>query len=836
MDQETLEQLRDLDIAGIAVSAAIAPDGRLGRVSGVEEKIRAAVRDGSIRTVVIAAEQKVAFPSLGFAADPHNSNIYERAALRVIVSADLAEAVRMLAVVADSSAIDIIDCSAELRRHGVLVGREWLKRRLDRFLCGTDAGYFLLTGGPGVGKSAFVAEQVRANTGPTVYHFIKRQSGWDEPDAVLRSLTAQLRRKYVLPLTQAEQRASADRAFSIALDRVSGILKRSNGEKTETIFLDGLDEAFGPTGRASGVPLHQVLPDHLPDRIKIVVTSRPGQYLHWLRRRAQCLEVDLDSHSECNLDDIRAYLTEQNRDRELGLEAGFIERLVDASAGFFAAAVLYLREQPDLLDTLKAWQAEPSLVPQGMTGWLADEWERMVSSAQARGLPQRAVHCVLGLLALCREPLSREELVAILTEVMRRAPANGERTPAIGVLPVAYFAPHLDDVLHGTEGLLDPVGAADGNNARHRFFHDRFSDYVIDQLSPQECGDCHRVLAHGCAGCLPNSPVRNYALLYLPQHYLTAGEPEDVRSAVAVLSDKAFVDARLAAGLVYEMAHDLRQATETGQDVGPICSSLVDSMGGQRLEEAWVEREWKAEIPWLRLRNALRQAFGEYPAWPQDLRRCLLGSSSFNVLLFLGETLDSSNHADQAETAFEHLLDVVDRSNLASYATALVKLAIARHHLDRYEEALEDLGKIIDSEDAESRYGEHYWWALYQKGVVLRRMGRYDEAAAALQSVRENSPRTGNATSALHQLGVIDTKCDRLPAAEQKFMKCLEERSQDPWNHRRAYDYHRLGIVYAQTGRPEEARLAFQTAKDISIACGDLRYAEEVHGDERTYL
>jgi len=92
----------------------------------------------------------------------------------------------------------IVDCSLEIERHTDFVGREWLRNILQRQIEDIGRGYILLTGGPGIGKSAFIANQIGCAENP-VYHFIKRGMGnWDHPNCILESLEAQLRSKYRL--------------------------------------------------------------------------------------------------------------------------------------------------------------------------------------------------------------------------------------------------------------------------------------------------------------------------------------------------------------------------------------------------------------------------------------------------------------------------------------------------------------------------------------------------------------------------------------------------------------------------------------------------------------
>jgi hypothetical protein len=87
----------------------------------------------------------------------------------------------------------------ELQRHREFVGREWLSKRAREWINSQPSGYLLVTGGPGVGKSAFVARHVAQDKQLVVFHFIKRGMGnWDDPEEFFVSLTVQLRGKYGL--------------------------------------------------------------------------------------------------------------------------------------------------------------------------------------------------------------------------------------------------------------------------------------------------------------------------------------------------------------------------------------------------------------------------------------------------------------------------------------------------------------------------------------------------------------------------------------------------------------------------------------------------------------
>jgi hypothetical protein len=160
--------------------------------------------------------------------DCHHRSLYNdpNADFQVICAHDLAEAVMLLHMSAEGCRGNMSDCTLEMTRHHDFVGRHWLSEHVQTFLHVSPSGYLLLTGGPGVGKSAFVTAQIHQSPRPVVYHFIKRGMGsWDEPEALLRSLTAQLRRKYALLQTPAEAGMAPSAGFFSVLQRVSHSLE-----------------------------------------------------------------------------------------------------------------------------------------------------------------------------------------------------------------------------------------------------------------------------------------------------------------------------------------------------------------------------------------------------------------------------------------------------------------------------------------------------------------------------------------------------------------------------------------------------------------------------------
>src|SRR4051794_7766012 len=96
---------------------------------------------------------------------------------------------------------DHLDYGIERQRHAGFIGREAVLAEIDRLLVAEEADrWVVVTGGPGMGKSAILAAWLRrCEAAGTVvpHHFIRRgESGWDEPAKIMGSLAAQIEACY----------------------------------------------------------------------------------------------------------------------------------------------------------------------------------------------------------------------------------------------------------------------------------------------------------------------------------------------------------------------------------------------------------------------------------------------------------------------------------------------------------------------------------------------------------------------------------------------------------------------------------------------------------------
>jgi len=531
------QDLKKLNLSGVAITAAISPDGSLQKVGGNYEKLLVSSQERSlprIHTVIVAEAQRKDIERI----DPNLLRDDPHAEFRVICAPTFARAVELLQTDAETRWGEILDCTTELGDHPVLVGREWLSARVQAFLEGHKSGYLLIAGTPGIGKSAFVADMIRTQNVP-VYHFIKKGRGnWDNPDAFLKSLTAQLRRKYVLPRTEAEEKQSPDEELYTVLQRVSREL--SDGEM-EIIWLDGLDEAYGETARFAGTALPGPLRERLPDGLFFVLTSRPGEHLNWLADPSLCEPIDLDEEITENEADVRAYFEARNREEGLELPAAFIDEAVRRSENNFLFAVKLIEE----LRALEPEERTVDRIPVGLRGWMVKQLEYVVdrwmevNHTPLKSKARREVLQVLGLLAVAREPLTLRILNLFFgsSEVER-----------------------IEDVLSVAGEFFVARPAGRHPNAPIRFYHSRFQEFILEQIDERQ-EELHAKFADACQSWYTlKGAAREYALRYLPTHLIGS---KGWDALCAILTDFDFVQAKVEADMTFDLVLDYQNALST---------------------------------------------------------------------------------------------------------------------------------------------------------------------------------------------------------------------------------------------------------------------------------
>jgi len=260
-----------------------------------------------------------------------------------------------------------------------LGGRTWLFGAVDQWRNAADRAsrLFWIMGAPGVGKSAFAAHLTHFGRDKVIAaQFVE----YDKPDhrkadRIVRTLAFQIAtrlpdyRKLLLTLPEITEldRKNPAELFDYLL---ANPLKLSigGGRERYLIVIDALDEAGG-SGRNELVEMLARNAPRLPDRIGIIVTSRPESDVVG---PLQGLNPSvLDTTSDKNRDDIRDYLrSELALQLQVRADADrLVEQILEKSEGVFLYAERFCGDvQQGHLSLDRPEQFPQGLGVQGMGG------------------------------------------------------------------------------------------------------------------------------------------------------------------------------------------------------------------------------------------------------------------------------------------------------------------------------------------------------------------------------------------------------------------------------------------------------------------------------------
>ena len=449
-------------------------------------------------------------------------------------------------------------------------GRQWLFDEIDAWRTSSSSERALLiTGDPGTGKSAIVAELVHRNPDGQVLAYHCCQADTQEtlnPARFVQSLAAMIASKLddyaALLESPAVQEALADihvqedpaSAFEAGiLTPLESLPAPENGPLY--ILVDALDEAL--TRRGSHFTIVHLLAsrmNRLPGWLRIVATTRKESAV--LNRLRGLRAQELDAQDARNLEDIdryiRARLQEPNLAERLTQIQASAERVATTLKIRSAGNFLYVRQALDGIERDEYRLDELERLPPGLYGLYQQFFERHFPIVEdengepaARGFdrPRR----LLQVLAAAEAPLSEAQL-ALATEL-----EIDDELPAVLSRLAAWI----------------PRQTVDDGKWNYRLFHKSLGDWLTsDDLRgtpyyiPLRRG--HERLARMGQEELRRSrdarqpqSLSNYTLRHLTGH-LTAVEHWD--GLEELLTDLPFLEAKTQAGLVFELAADLTRA------------------------------------------------------------------------------------------------------------------------------------------------------------------------------------------------------------------------------------------------------------------------------------
>jgi WD40 repeat protein len=437
----------------------------------------------------------------------------------------------------------------EKRRH--FCGRQWLFDAIDAWRATRDERALLITGDPGAGKSAMVAELVHRNPDGQVlaYHCCQADTPATlQPGRFVRSLAAMIASR--LP---AYAEALADRSIQEALSERScaedaasafeaGILAPLGSglapeRGTRYVLVDALDEALAPGGERAGLTIVDLLAARLerfPSWLRLVATTRKDRTVLDQLRGLRAQEVD--AADPRNLEDIDRYLELRLRDPAVTARLGAREGSLDAARQVLrdkcAGNFLYVQQvfqgvERGLYD-LEALET----LPPGLYGLYLRFFQRQFPDEPSFASARRVLECAVA----AQEALPRAELA--------RATALGEDELARALRALAAYLPARDGryaVYH--KSLADWLTAPDREGTvyalRRRSGHERLAETFWAEYR------------------LRQGSLSDLALRHLPTHLREAGRWDDLAH---LLGDLSYIEARAAAGQLFALVGDYNAA------------------------------------------------------------------------------------------------------------------------------------------------------------------------------------------------------------------------------------------------------------------------------------
>jgi archaellum biogenesis ATPase FlaH len=412
-------------------------------------------------------------------------------------------------------------------------GRGWVFKEIDRWLQQGNERFFILTGEPGIGKSAIAAQLTQTRKDIAAYHFcIARQISTVEPNNVLLSLAAQLIKYFpdygealvntVKPLfLQVKVEINIEnirdsvvqgvvienlhihypkQALDILLRQALAALPNPPKEPV-SILIDSLDEAVTYSNENNLVTLLSSV-DDLPSWVRFILTSRPDKqrvlsYFETLKP----YYYHLNELSENNKKDIHQYVNTRVLSELIQIQIqrfqvqseALINQITELSQGNFLYTKVLLDDielggQP--IDNLAALPKSLNELYHNFLLRLKAEWEGKYQP-------------IFGILTVTKAPVTEEELANLLSEQLDET--------------------ELGQRLRVVQQFLDVVQNDYAENT-YTLFHQSLQDYLTDKeksvvfhCSPK---DGHRQIIEYCWQYHPRDwrECDRYGLRYLATH------------------------------------------------------------------------------------------------------------------------------------------------------------------------------------------------------------------------------------------------------------------------------------------------------------------------------
>ena len=438
------------------------------------------------------------------------------------------------------------------KRHD-FCGREWLFDEIDAWRAANSERALLITGDPGTGKTAVVAELVHRNPGEQIiaYHCCQADTPATlQPGRFVRSIAAMIACKLPryaarlddLNVAKALSPANSDHDPASAFEE--GVLAPletlpAPEQGVRYLLIDALDEALlvdAEGERSTIVDLLVTRISRLPAWLRVVATTRKDPNV---LDRVQGLRAhELNAQDPRNLDDVQSYLQTQLETPNLAqrIAAAHVTTseaarvIVRRSEGNF----LYVQQTLDAIERDFCQIGNLDALPPGLAGLYLIFFERHFPKESGFSHAKTVLQTVVA----AQEPLSEDQLA-------RATGLDAEEELPTVLRTLACYLPERD--------------------GRYALYHKSLTDWLTEPrhrgrpyyTSPKRG---HERLAEACwqqyRGHLER-PMDDYAVAHLPYHLLQSGRWQD---AVTVLTDLHYVEIKSQYGMTSGLVADYHTA------------------------------------------------------------------------------------------------------------------------------------------------------------------------------------------------------------------------------------------------------------------------------------
>ena len=353
--------------------------------------------------------------------------------------------------------VNDFDAFIKDRRRG-FKGRDFVFEKIEEFINNPDtiSGYFVISGDPGIGKSAIIAELVVRWSLP-VYHFNIALQSIDTPGQCIRNICARIISESQLPYGELPGDCDKDDVFlSKILDEAAAKLEKG---KKLVIAIDALDELRYDSTTTRANPLF--LPIALPDNIYFVVTARRRQDAEI---QASCIEYyPLEANGHENRKDIEAFIADSVAkirirkwmEKQKLNESQFIDKMWQKSEGNF----MYLRHMLPAIEQGRFSEGNIDELPHGLRAYYRCHWGQMRQYAGETFEEQHQL--VVCSLAAAQEAITLERVV-LWTQLSARQ--------------VKQIFNDWAEFLH-----IIPITE---EKKKYRLYHKAFRDFLQEEVNP----------------------------------------------------------------------------------------------------------------------------------------------------------------------------------------------------------------------------------------------------------------------------------------------------------------------------------------------------------------